>query len=394
MIIKSSTLALIVLCVAYAYQFIALCQVFGRGKWRVALLVFLAAMLGAYCFRRYPGDNAALVLLLQAGFFYMPFGLALSGFLLGTAVCRMSGKWCGLPPDGKFLRLFAPKRAAALSVCGALLLALYGLYSAYHVTTQYLTLQTDKLPPGQSIRLAVVSDVHVSHLGGPALVSRIVDAVNAAQPDIFISLGDLTDKDIPPGSAEARLLRGIHTRYGSYGVLGNHEFYYNLPLALQFHQDAGITLLRGTAVDVGTIRLIGTDDPEGVKRGYISTTGREPLLQAVNPRYSVVLYHQPHVARQLIGLFDLQLSGHTHGGQAWPVNLYVKAVHPYSAWRQATLTGENGQSELFVTHGAGFNGPPFRLFVPAEVVIIDIKAAGKAQSAPMPTASQQESAKE
>ncbi|MDL2268187.1 metallophosphoesterase, partial [Desulfovibrio sp. OttesenSCG-928-G15] len=225
---------------------------------------------------------------------------------------------------------------------------------------------------------------HVSHLGGKALVSRIVDTVNAAHPDIFISLGDLTDKDIAPGSAEAALLRGIQSTYGSYGVLGNHEFYYNVPLSLQFHQDAGITLLRGKAVNVGPIRLIGTDDPEGVKRGYIDSTGREELLKANAgaPRYTVALYHQPRLPQRLAGFVDLQLSGHTHGGQAWPVNLYVRAVHPYSAWRQATLKGENGESELFVTHGAGFNGPPFRFLVPAEVVIIDITAAHTPQITP------------
>lgn len=158
--------------------------------------------------------------------------------------------------------------------------------------------------------------------------------------------------------------------------MGNHELYSGEANSIDFHRKAGLKLLRGEAAEAGGIIVAGIDDEV-----FSGRSDREPAGQLLNrykndPRFVLLLKHRPDQAPGSDGLYDLQLSGHTHGGQFFPGHLFVKLAHEY-------LYGfyqPSERSAIFVSRGAGFWGLPMRFLAPPEVVLIEIKR--KAASAP------------
>jgi len=249
----------------------------------------------------------------------------------------------------------------------------WGLYEAAAIRVVEVTLVTDRLPPGSDpIRIVQVSDVHLGLIIGERRLNKILALVREARPDVFVSTGDLVDASPDSIDVLAPLLAAVEAPLGKFAVLGNHEFYHGLEHSLSFHRRAGLELLRGRAVSVdGRLTVAGVDDPAGRRTGT-------PLFldeaEALPPRESadgfvVLLKHQPVVQAESLGRFDLQLSGHIHGGQVFPFGLIVRLVYPY-----ATGLHRLGQgSRLYINPGTGTWGPPMRVLAPPEVTVITLR---------------------
>lgn len=267
-----------------------------------------------------------------------------------------------------------PKLSFFVSLCISLVINTYGYFEAKNIRTERLTIETAKLPAGTDrLKIVQISDVHLGLIVRSARLSAILAIVKAEKPDIFISTGDLVDAQINGMPGLADLLREINPRYGKYAVTGNHEYYAGLKQALEFTKKAGFTLLRGESVSNGVINIAGVDDPTGVLLKLEKPGSEKAVLSRLGrDKFTLLLKHRPVIDRETLGLFDLQLSGHTHKGQIFPFT-YVSALsYPMNSGRFDLPSG----ATLYVSRGTGTWGPPIRFLAPPEVTVIEIVQKG------------------
>jgi len=267
--------------------------------------------------------------------------------------------------------ILIPARYSFFASLGlALVVCVYGYFEARDIRTEKVTIETGKLPAGTDrLIIAQISDVHLGLIVRCDRLEKMLDVVKASKPDIFISTGDLVDAQINHLTGLADLLRSVKTTYGNYAITGNHEYYAGLDRAEDFTQVAGFRMLHNEAVDVGPITLIGVDDRTAVQL-HLEKPAREKALlsQVPRDRFTIFLKHQPRIDRSTAGLFDIQLSGHTHKGQIFPFTLLTLLTFPMNAGTYDLGSG----SLLHVSRGTGTWGPPIRFLAPPEVTIIEL----------------------
>lgn len=256
-------------------------------------------------------------------------------------------------------------------LCSALFVVVYGSFEARKITTEYVTISTDKvLPEGGRVRIAQVSDVHLGLMMGEDRLRKIIDAVQKAQPDLLVSTGDLVDGQLDRVEWSSRLFLSLHVPHGKFAVTGNHEFYAGIERSIEVTEMAGFKVLRNSSFAIpGVITVAGVDDEVG--RGWVQGTSRgesEVCTALDHKQFTVLLKHRPVVQKGSPCSFDLQLSGHTHKGQIFPFGLITRAFFD-SYYGLHELKGE---THLYVSRGSGTWGPPIRFLAPPEVTIIDI----------------------
>jgi predicted MPP superfamily phosphohydrolase len=249
-------------------------------------------------------------------------------------------------------------------------IAVYGYFEALTIRTNRVVIRTSKvLGEKNPLRIAQISDVHLGPLVGTDRLTRIVSKVREAEPDIVISSGDLVDGQMDRFAELWPLLADVRPTYGKFAVTGNHEFYAGLRQSLAFTEKAGFRVLRGEAVTAAGIVIAGVDDPAGP--GYGASAGfreTEMLTHLPGDKFILLLKHRPVFSPDQPGLFDLQLSGHLHGGQIFPFRIFTRLFFSYYKGLYHLPKG----SELFVSMGSGTWGPPIRFLSPPEVTIIEI----------------------
>lgn len=261
----------------------------------------------------------------------------------------------------------------------ALIASIYAFTEASRIRSEHLVVTSSKLPSSTSrIRIVQVSDVHIGLLLREQRLEHILAQVREAKPNILISTGDLIDgklnRDygISERNVLAASLAAVSAPSGKFAVIGNHEVYAGLPQALDFTRAAGFVILRNQSIPLACgITISGIDD-RAINPASLAAPGMETaLLNSVSRNaFHLLLKHRPEMAAENDGRFDLQLSGHTHGGQIFPFNFIVKLTHPIPCGTTTTKAG----SIIHVSRGTGTWGPPMRLFAPPEITIIDIVA--------------------
>ncbi len=253
----------------------------------------------------------------------------------------------------------------------AILLVLYGLFEANNIRIEKITLSTTKLPEfTNKLRVVQISDVHIGPIIREKRLGKIADMIKGLEPDILVATGDIVDGQINNHPHLIKPLQEIKTRYGKYAVAGNHEFYVGIDQSVDFMQKAGFKVLRDEGITVaGLINIAGVDDP-AIK--YYSNarikTEKEVLSRLSSDKFTILLKHRPTIKADYLGLFDLQLSGHAHKGQIFPISLITMFYYEVHAGL-ATLPNN---SYLYVSRGAGTSGPPIRILSPPEIAVIDI----------------------
>lgn len=222
------------------------------------------------------------------------------------------------------------------------------------------------------LRVAVLSDTHFDALVRPDWTTRLSRLVNSLDPDVVVHAGDLADGSVAARADAVRPLGQISAPHRLY-IAGNHEYYSGVGDWLQFMDELGWQVLRNrhAVISRGSGRLViaGTDDPTGAGSG--SPPDLEAALVGAPAGAPVVLLaHQPsEIPRAVERGVALQISGHTHGGQIWPFALLVRLQQPV-----VHGLSRHGRTWLWTSRGAGFWGPPFRVFAPSEVSLLTLRS--------------------
>jgi predicted MPP superfamily phosphohydrolase len=262
------------------------------------------------------------------------------------------------------------KTSFAISLGLALAICAYGYFEAKDIRTERLVIETTKLPAGiDRLSIVQISDVHLGLINRCNRFGPMLRMVRDANPDIFVVTGDLVDAQINHLPGLADMLREVTARYGKFAIMGNHEYYAGPDKSRTFIQESGLTLLRDEVVAAGPITIVGIDDRTAVQLKLGHPSSETKLLSGL-PRDRFILYlkHQPHIDPNTIGLFDLQLSGHTHKGQIFPFTLLTRLSFPLIAGDYDLGKG----SLLHVSRGTGTWGPPIRFLAPPEVTVIEL----------------------
>ncbi|MEU1843914.1 metallophosphoesterase [Micromonospora sediminicola] len=233
-----------------------------------------------------------------------------------------------------------------------------------------------KLPRSMDgLRIATVSDIHLGPLRGRAHTERIVAMINQLDADLVAVVGDLVDGTVAELGSAAEPLRDLRSRYGSFFVTGNHEYYSGVEEWVREVDRLGLRVLQNERQEIqargGVLDLAGVNDVTAAGTGLAAPADYAAALGDRDPSRPVVLLaHQPVAAHEAAKFgVDLQLSGHTHGGQMVPFNLAVKLQQPV-----VSGLGEVDGTKVYVTNGAGFWGPPVRVGAPPQVTLVELRA--------------------
>ncbi|XTZ13232.1 metallophosphoesterase [Micromonospora echinospora] len=234
-----------------------------------------------------------------------------------------------------------------------------------------------KLPRSMDgLRIATVSDIHLGPLRGRAHTERIVAAINRLDADLVAVVGDLVDGSVAELGEAAAPLRDLRSRFGSFFVTGNHEYYSGVEEWVQEVDRLGLRVLQNERLEIaargGVIDLAGVNDPSG--EGGTGLAAGPDYAAALGDRDTsrpvVLLAHQPVAALEASKFdVDLQLSGHTHGGQIVPFNLAVRLEQPV-----VSGLGEVDGTKVYVTNGAGFWGPPVRVGAEPQITLVELRS--------------------
>jgi len=254
--------------------------------------------------------------------------------------------------------------AAAAAAVGTVGYGTYGVLRGPRV--KRVTVPLAKLPrSAHGFRIAVVSDIHLGPILGRGFAQKVVDTINATQPDLIAVVGDLVDgsaKNLGPAAAPLAQLRA---RHGAFFVTGNHEYFSGAEQWLEEVRRLGIHTLENARTELPGFDLAGVNDLQGESEGQGPDFGKA-LGDRDTTRACVLLAHQPVQIHEAVkhGV-DLQLSGHTHGGQLWPGNFIAAAANPTVAGLE-----RYGDTELYVSRGAGAWGPPTRVGAPSDITVV------------------------
>ncbi|CAM5274215.1 hypothetical protein STENM36S_07662 [Streptomyces tendae] len=256
--------------------------------------------------------------------------------------------------------------AAAAAAVGTVGYGTYGVLSGPKV--KRVTVPLAKLPrAAHGFRIAVVSDIHLGPVLGRGFAQTVVDTVNSTQPDLIAVVGDLVDgsvKDLGPAAAP---LARLEARHGAYFVTGNHEYFSGAEQWVAEVRRLGLLPLENARTELPHFDLAGVNDVAGEDEGQ-GPDYAKALGDRDRSRACVLLAHQPVQIHDAVDHgVDLQLSGHTHGGQLWPGNLLAGLANPTVAGLE-----RYGDTQLYVSRGAGAWGPPTRVGRPRTSQVIEL----------------------
>lgn len=350
------------------------------GHWPVLLLATALFVLLAMPF--------TLRLIVRPGLFevarvtafvgYLWFAVVLWFCFFGLVIDAVNGL-AGLARVGA--PLIAPRPALAIIVVGVLALALAATRENQELRVERLTIGASAMPAGATpLRVVQISDLHYSLGGGPRYLAQALKEIEALKPDLLVATGDLLDVTGALAEPLVTAFAAIKPSLGKYAVLGNHEFYIGAADSISLLEQAGFRVLRqeSDVLDFPgmKLRIAGVDDPAGKHMDQAPMIDEKAVLPSPKSRAEFVLFlkHNPRVESASRGLFDLQLSGHTHGGQVFPFQLGVKLANDY--FRGLYPIPEGGA--IYVSRGTGCWGPQLRLFAPREITLLQIGPAPNA----------------
>jgi len=276
--------------------------------------------------------------------------------------------------NASFLRLSPDRKVTLITVLAMIIfINLYGWFEAGHIRTEWIILNTDKLPyTVPSFRIVQISDTHFGQTNNLRLALKITRTIDDLEPDLLVSTGDVLDDGLMDKGKVEQLFRDLNVKCGKFASTGNHDFIAgNIENAAEFMENSGFRLLRNESVMVTDfLSIAAVDDPRGISLEESPGISEEKILADLSPNnIRILLKHRPSIDENSIGKFDLQLSGHTHKGQIFPWSLIVSLFHPYMSGLHELGKG----SFIYVNRGAGTWGPPIRFLAPPEITVIEFE---------------------
>lgn len=221
-------------------------------------------------------------------------------------------------------------------------------------------------------KIVQLSDIHIGGLIDASFISKIVKRVNALKADLVVITGDLVDIEISRAEDTLVEFTKLESKYGTYFIVGNHEYFHNIDEIIKKVKSLGIRVLENENVYIGDkgdgFNLAGVYDIFGYRVDSHEPDIYKALETKDETSPTVLLAHQPLFIEQVQSGVDLMLSGHTHGGQLYPFRFLVKLQQPYISG----LHQHNDDLQIYVNKGTGFWGPPMRLGASSEITEIDL----------------------
>ena len=310
---------------------------------------------------------------LAANFFFGLMILLFFGVLIKDASLALTSA-AGIPAS-----IMQEKVAAAL----VLLLSLSGYYWGVRTALagpriREIKVPISKWPAGQKpLRIVQISDLHVGSYIKESYVAEVAHRVRALQPDLIAITGDLGDGNVFELQKDLEPLRDLPATYGRFYVSGNHEYYWHVGSWVAKMKDLGYTVLEnsGEWIEEAKLWVGGVPDITAHRMvpGQVSDPKKAlPSKGTGQGAPKMLLAHQP---KSVFGAeeagFDLMLCGHTHAGQFFPANLIVRFFNPY----HHGLYRHKSKLWVYVSAGTGYWGSPLRLFVPAELTVLNLVPA-------------------
>lgn len=377
-----------------------------RAPFLLAVSALLHLYVGARLVPDLPGAWAALLLVLWlvASAAFVPIGLMARRLTPAPLSDRLA--WIGFLFLGLFSSLFvltlvrdallimsavvawavpswpgaglAEQTAAGVPVL-ALLLSMLGLLNARR-TARVVDVQvpiTGLPEPLHGFTIAQISDIHVGPTIRKAYLQGIVEAVNALDADLVAITGDLVDGPVHELGSHVEALAGLRSRHGSFFVTGNHEYYSGVGPWLAELPRWGVRVLLNehVVIERGGALLVLAGVPDYTAHHFVAAHQSDPVTALrgapADAGVKVLLAHQPRSASAAAQAgFDLQISGHTHGGQFLPWNLFVRFQQPFTAGLHRV-----DQLWVYVSRGTGYWGPPKRVGAPSEITRLKLVKA-------------------
>jgi predicted MPP superfamily phosphohydrolase len=276
----------------------------------------------------------------------------------------------GLMPQGESLHRFQSWSAVAVPILAGLLTVVGFANARRRASVRSVNVPIADLPaPLHGFTIAQISDIHIGPTIKREYVAAIVDAVNHLHADMIAVTGDLVDGSVKQLSVHTQPLSRLSARHGAFFVTGNHEYYSGVSGWVAELRRLGLRVLMNEHVVLrhngGVVVVAGVTDYGA--HHYDPAQQSDPAAAIAgaptDAAVKLLLAHQPRsaFAAETVG-FDLQLSGHTHGGQFWPWTLFVRLQQPFTAGLRRL-----GSLWVYTSRGTGYWGPPKRLGAPSEI---------------------------
>jgi len=347
------------------------------GGYELALrLLFWAIALsypiGRFLERVVPSGAAELVA--KIGSFWLAAMLYLTLMFLLFDLLKLMHSWTGFPSflSAKDSISFLRKISVGIYATTAIII-FAGYLNAIYPKVSSVTIKTDKSLNGNAmLKIAAASDIHLGTIISNGRLERFVRMMNEQKPDIILLAGDIFDEDLGPviKNNMGDQIKQLSAPLGVYAITGNHEYIGGVDAAIKYLEDHGITVIRDSVVTPqGKLNVVGRDDRQAKMMGG---NMRKPIEHMVvnidNNLFTIMLDHQPYNLNEAVeNGIDLQISGHTHHGQLFPLNLITKAMFEVSRGYKMI---EN--SHIYVSTGFGTWGPPVRVGNRPEIVVFEV----------------------
>jgi hypothetical protein len=373
------SLAILIYALVNVYIFSKGWQSLGglRREWRLAYaIVFIALALSfiAGRFLERAGSSLFTEILVWVGSFWL--AVMLYGFLASVLsdILLLAANLFKVKTLQFLLTGTAGKLWTFIAVAGLILtITVAGFFNACNARVKKLELNIPK-NAGQlkELNITMASDIHLGTIIGNGRLGRLVDKINATEPDLVILAGDIVDEDIGPviRGDMGKNLKEIKARYGVIGITGNHEYIGGVKKAVEYLEAHGIKMLIDDKLRVAdAIWVAGRKDRSGARFDGAPRKPLNDILSGIDKKLPLILLdHQPFDLEDASSNgVDLQLSGHTHHGQLWPLNFITNRVYEKS-WGYL----KKGGTHYYVSSGAGTWGPPVRTGNSPEIVSIKI----------------------
>ncbi len=249
-----------------------------------------------------------------------------------------------------------------------IILVLYGYLNAKHIRIKRFDLKIDKANQmAKQLKIVAASDIHLGTIIGRKPTKAIIDAINNLKPDIILLPGDIIDSEVEPVVKQdlGAVLKELYAPYGVYGVTGNHEYIGGVEPAVEYIRAHQVDILRDEIRTVAGITIVGREDRSaGQKRKTLA----EIMKEVDRTKPVVLMDHQPFKLEEAeTEGVDLQLSGHTHRGQLWPLSYITKKIYEID-WGYLL----KGKTHYYVSSGVGTWGPPTKIGNDAEIIELNL----------------------
>lgn len=341
------------------------------GVWLKWLFIFLAAsffiekLLNSFV----PGGISRV--LEQIGAIWLAAMLYLSIIFLVILLFRLANRWFSITDYLDFKQHLNYHRFAVVAAYSVLAIVLVvGYINATSIKIVNLKLEVDK-PLRGSLRVVAVSDIHLGAIIGNKQLSKLITTVNGQNPDVLLLLGDTFDGDVTPVIDQNMCAQfaNVKSKYGVFAITGNHDYFGQFDKKITCLRNAGVTVLCDSTVQIADCYIVGRNDRQSE---FALRKNRCSVASLVEPLDSskviILLDHQPYNLdeAQKCGV-DLQLSGHTHNGQMWPLNLIIRSMYELGHGYM-----QKEKTHYYVSSGFGTWGPRIRFGSRAELLVIDL----------------------